>query len=683
MKRGRGKRYETPGGYTTGMTLSAETLADYDSCSRREWLSTNGTGSFASGTIAGVATRRYHALLTAALRPPTNRMTLLSCLHETVTVNGVAFDLHTGRYADGTMHPQGWHYITEFDSLPVPTWQFDFPNGLRIIKRVFLAPGKNTVYVTYARIGGVEVDLTLSPLVAWKDYHQEMRPWEGFPIRQGFTNNGYEVRATPDAPLLRLLLPGAKWTRAGWWHQNNFHEREAERGQDAIEHLYCPATATIALNKTIESITFVATIEPEEPRPASLVIGDIVRRQNELVGRGQGSGDRGQEARNGQLTGTGNHAIPSLSPVLYPLSPDLLIAADQFVVKGEGVRTTILAGYPWFTDWGRDTFIALRGICLATGRFDVAREILTAFAGYVSQGMIPNRFPDAGETPDYNTVDATFWFVHACGEYYAATRDRAFRDEMAPVLRDIVSWHEKGTRYGICVDPDDGLLSAGEAGTQLTWMDAKVGDYVVTPRTGKAVEINALWIHALTVAWDFTGNESDRIGAKRAAESFRRKFVRADGNGLYDVIAPGGAPDPAIRPNQIIAAALPTSPLTREELKSVVDTVTRELLTPYGLRTLSPGDPAYRPRYEGDAYSRDTAYHQGTVWPWLLGAYADAKRNIYGESVDLSALLASLDDYGIGGIAEVFDASEPQRPNGCPWQAWSVGEVLRILKGSA
>lgn len=674
MKRGLRERYETRDGYTTDMTLTAETLADYDSCSRREWLSTNGTGSFASGTIAGVATRRYHALLTAALRPPTNRMTLLSCLHETVTVNGVAFDLHTGRYADGTLHPQGWHYITGFDSLPVPTWQFDFPNGLRIIKRVFLAPEKNTVYVTYARVGGVEVDLTLSPLVAWKEYHQEMRPWDGFPLRQGFTNNGYEVQATPDAPTLRILLPGAKWTRAGWWHRNNFHEREAERGQDAIEHLYCPASATIVLSKTIESVTFVGTIELEEPRPASRVLGDIVRRQNELsVVSGQWS-----------MVRTGRTASESSSDSLPTdhslLITHLLMCADQFVVKGDGIRTTILAGYPWFTDWGRDTFIALPGLCLSTGRFDVARDILTAFAGYVSQGMIPNRFPDAGETPDYNTVDATLWFVHACGEYDAATRDPAFRDVMTPVLRDIIDWHEKGTRYGICVDPDDGLLSAGEAGTQLTWMDAKVGDYVVTPRQGKAVEVNALWIHALNVAWNFAGNESDIVGAKRAAESFRRKFVRADGNGLYDVIAPDGTPDASIRPNQIIAAALSTSPLTRDEQKAVVDTVTRELLTPYGLRTLSPNDPAYRPRYEGDAYSRDTAYHQGTVWPWLLGAYADAKRNTYGESADLSSLLTSLDDYGIGGIAEVYDGSEPQRPNGCPWQAWSVAEMLRLLK---
>ncbi len=656
---------------TVGMTLSAETLADYASCSRREWLSTNGTGSFASGTVAGVATRGYHSLLTAALRPPTHRMVLLSCLHETVTVRGVAYDLHTGRYADGTMHPQGWHYVTAFDSLPVPTWQFDFPDGLRIIKRVFLAPGENTVYITYARVGGSEVDLTLAPLVAWKDYHHQMRPWDGFPARQGFTENGYEIQATPDAPTLRLLLPGAKWTRAGWWHRNNFHEREAERGQNPVEHLYCPASATIALNKSIESVTFVGTIETDPPRPASVVVGDIVRRQNELVS-GQWTVDSGQKSE----------APPPLTTDHYPLSTDLLLAADQFVVRGAGVRTTILAGYPWFTDWGRDTFISLPGICLATRRFDVAREILAAFAGYVSEGMIPNRFPDAGETPDYNTADATLWFVHACAAYDTATGgDAEFRAMIAPVLRDIISWHERGTRFGIRVDERDGLLSAGEAGTQLTWMDAKIGDYVVTPRVGKAVEINALWIHALTYAWDLLGEEAHLASMKRAAESFQAKFVRPDGLGLYDVIAPDGTPDPSIRPNQIIAAAVSTH-LPRADAKAVVDTVTRELLTPYGLRTLSPSDPAYRPRYEGNGYSRDTAYHQGTVWPWLLGPYADARRNVYGDGVDLSELLRGLDDYGVGGIAEVFDGDAPHHPNGCPWQAWSVAEVLRVMLSS-
>ena len=583
-------------------------------------------------------------------------MTLLSHLHETVTVNGVAFDLHTGRYADGTLHPQGWRYVSGFDPLPTPTWQYDFPSGLRIVKRVLMAPGKNTVYVTYMRVGGGDdVTLTVAPLTGWKDYHSEMRPWDGFPVRQGFVPTGYEIQATPDAPTLRLMLAGAKWTRAGWWHTNVFHEREAERGQDAVEDLYCPATATVTLDKQVESVTFVATIEREEPRLASLVLGDIVREQNALVANAGIAPD--------------NDAARTLC-----------ITADKFVVRASGdERGTILAGYPWFTDWGRDTFIALPGICLATRRYEVAREILLSFVPFVSQGMIPNRFPDTYELPDYNTADATGWFVHACGAYHKATGDTAFVQTLAPVLAEIVAWHETGTRYKIGVDAHDGLLSAGENGTQLTWMDAKIGDYVVTPRIGKPVEINALWIHTLRVAADFTGDAVYTKKADRAAQSFCKAFVRPDGLGLYDNIAPDGTPDPAIRPNQIFAVSLCEGLLSDAVAKAVVDTVTRELWTPVGLRTLSPHDPAYRPRYEGNGFSRDSAYHQGTVWAWLLGAYWDARRRVYNDAPDVTEIVAGLNDYGVGGVAEIFDANAPHQPDGCPWQAWSVAEVLRLM----
>ena len=288
-----------------------------------------------------------------------------------------------------------------------------------------------------------------------------------------------------------------------------------------------------------------------------------------------------------------------------------------------------------------------------------------------------------GKLPDYNTVDGTLWFVHACGEYVTASGDATFSREITPVLQEIIQFHENGTRFGICVDSEDGLLAAGEPGSQLTWMDAKVGDFVVTPRRGKPVEVNALWIHALHVTADLTVDNTYRAKAYSAAKSFQKTFVRPDGKGLYDCIAPDGTPDAAIRPNQIIAAALKTSPLSLEEIRATVDIVTRELLTPNGLRTLSPSDPAYRPRYEGNGWSRDTAYHQGTVWPWLIGAYADARRKVYNDTINLSELLTHLSDYGVGGIAEVFDASVPQRPNGCPWQAWSVAEVLRVLKNDS
>lgn len=644
------------------MTLKNADLADYATTSSQEWLSVNGQGGFASGTVAGVQTRRYHALLIAALRPPTEHRTLLSQIHDTVTVDGVPFDLHTGRYADGTVHPQGWRHITEFTPFPVPTWHYQLPNNIEIIKRIFLAPEKNTVYVTYTRSSARPgnplsvVTLTLEPLVAWKDYHAEMQPWDGFPTAQGFTVGGYEIQPTPDAPNLRLLARGAKWTRAGWWHRDNYHEREAERGLDCIEQLYCPATVTANLAPG-EMVTFIGTIETAEPDDVTVVLAQIIKQNNEVCRIAD---------------------IPDNDDVLRTL----VTTANQFIIRGKGIRTTIIAGYPWFTDWGRDTMIALPGLCLVTGRFEIARDILNSYAEFVSEGMIPNRFPDEAYTPDYNTVDATLWYVHACNEYATASRDSAFRERVAPTIKDIIAAHERGTRYGIGVDDSDGLLAAGEPGAQLTWMDAKVGDYVVTPRHGKPVEINALWINALLVAADFTGDEEYKTKAARATQSFREKFVRADGNGLYDVIRPYGAPDEAIRPNQIIAAAIPASLLTDEQAKATLDTVTRELLTPYGLRTLSPADPSYRPRYEGDGWSRDTAYHQGTVWPWLLGPYADAHRRIYGDAPDISALIDNLRYYGIGGIAEVFDGNAPQRPNGCPWQAWSISAVLHIYRSA-
>jgi 4-alpha-glucanotransferase len=379
----------------------------------------------------------------------------------------------------------------------------------------------------------------------------------------------------------------------------------------------------------------------------------------------------------------------------------LILAADQFVVQSpNAARTTILAGYPWFTDWGRDTMIALPGLCLATGRAGVAREILEAFAGFVDGGMIPNRFPDHGETPDYNTVDATLWFVHACDHYADTTGDAAFRARLLPVLHAIIAAHRTGTRFGIQMDPADSLLRAGGPNTQLTWMDAKIGDQAVTPRAGKPVEINALWINALRVAAAWTrkqtrgsssgkaliADEYDAL-AERAAASFAAKFVRPDGRGLYDLLAaPDDAPDPAIRPNQVLAAALPRSPVSDEAARAVLDIATRELLTPFGLRTLAPGDPAYRPRYEGGPAERDGAYHQGAVWPWLLGAYCDLFRRVHGPGETTEQAVADLlrplldthlTAYGVGSLAEVLDADPPHRPNGCPWQAWSVAEVLR------
>ncbi len=644
------------------LLLGPTQLHPFEAAAGREWLSANGIGSFGSGTVAGAATRRYHALLVAALRPPLGRMTLFSKVDETLTVLDSRFDLSANCYPNDVVYPDGWKYVASFSPWPVPTWTYRMPGETVLVKRIYLARGKNTVYITYTlREAPGNATLTLTPLVVWKDYHHQMRPWPGFPHAQGPLVGGYFIKATEDAPTLRLLARGARWKPGGWWHERVTHPRERERGQDFEEDLYCPAVATLTL-RVGQTVALIGTIEDGEPDDAMMALAEIAQHQSALLATGTEAAAADDETKRA-----------------------LTLAADQFVVRPPGGRSTVLAGYPWFTDWGRDTFIALPGLCLATGRYEVAREILEAFAAHISEGMIPNRFPDEGETPDYNTVDATLWFVHACDRYAAAAGDDAFRERQLPRLEEIIAAHRAGTRYGIGVDASDGLLQAGVPGTQLTWMDAKVGDWVVTPRIGKPVEINALWINALRIvaAWKGVGAASIDYTeqADRATQSFA-KFVRPDGLGLYDLLAADGTPDGSIRPNQLIAAALPYSPLTDEQAKAVVDVAMAELLTPYGLRTLSPSDTDYHPCYGGTPWERDSAYHRGTVWPWLIGSFVDAHRRVYNDPEAVRRFLAPLEahlrDYGVGGIAEIFDAEPPHRPNGCPWQAWSVAEVLRV-----
>lgn len=645
---------------TTHGSQISDTADLFGNLSRREWLTVNGVGGFATGTVAGANARRYHGLLIAALAPPYGRMTLLSKVEEAVVLQDTRYELSCNQYAHGTVYPGGWRYITEFTPWPVPTWTYRLPGEATLIKRVYMARGKNTVYVTYTlRESPSPATLTLTPLVCWKSYHDEMRPWAGYPVQRGPEVGGWSVQATVDAPLLRLLAQGARWTPAGWWNEQLLHEREQERGFDYYEDLFCPATATLTL-RVGNTVAFVATTESGEPDDATLALAEVVRHQEGVL---KSAGVEGESPRR-----------------------SLVLNADQFLIRANRARATVIAGYPWFTDWGRDTMISLPGFCLKAGRTDLAREILQGYAGHISQGMIPNRFPDGGEVPDYNTADATLWFVHACDRYMEATRDKAFQKMMLPILESIIEAHRAGTRYGIRVDTEDGLLLAGEPGSQLTWMDVKIGDWAVTPRIGKPVEINGLWINALRTVAQWQGARAGKAlvaEADRATTSFNQKFVRPDGRGLFDVIGPDGRADATIRPNQVIAAALPYSPLPVEEIRSVVEVATTELLTPYGLRTLSPADPAYRGRYFGSARQRDSAYHQGTVWPWLIGSFVDAYRKVHGADADVSAFLAplinNLREYGVGGISEVFDGDAPHHPNGCPWQAWSVAEILRVL----
>lgn len=658
------------------ITVKAHDLRDFEAASSREWLVTNGIGGYASGTLSGANTRRYHGLLVAALTPPTGRMTLLSKVDETITVGGDTFELSANEYP-GAIHPQGWQYLERFDNYPAPAFYYRARPDVLIRKQIWMARAEQTTYIRYTLAeSAAPVDLRLTPLVCWKDFHSEMHPWDGFPTHLDALDGETRIRFTPDSPDLRLLVKGSRWEAAGYWHYNVVHARERERGLDFNEDLYCPGHFLLRL-KPGASCTLIATIEANAAS-ASRSWAGLVRRQKQLVS--------------------------SVGSDTY--SRHLALAADQFVIEPalqpttqrpndpttpSPTRSTIIAGYHWFSDWGRDSMIALPGLCLETGRLRIARDILTSFAAYVSEGMLPNRFPDRGEAPEYNTVDATLWYFEAIRRYVAAasTQDGlALARDLWPVLTDILSWHVRGTRYGIGIDPSDGLLRAGAPGVQLTWMDARVGDWVVTPRMGKPVEINALWICALrtmehlgSMLGESGSSYADR--ADQASIAFGTKFVRSDGFGLYDVLTDEG-PDLSIRPNQILAVSLPNCQLTLTQQESVVRTVENHLLTPYGLRTLSPRDPAFRAHYGGGVAERDSAYHQGTVWPWLLGPFVEAHLKVFGRPEQARRFLLPLQTHlfqtGIGSISEVFDAEPQYFPNGCIAQAWSVAEVFRAWR---
>jgi predicted glycogen debranching enzyme len=648
------------------ISIGADVLTNFEAASRREWLVTNGIGGYASCSLSGANTRRYHALLVAALTPPTGRMTLLSRLEEKICAGGVEYELTTNQYP-GTIYPRGYRFLERFEAYPAPTFYFRPCPNLQLEKCVWMGYAHNTTFIRYTlREAEEPVALRLTPLVCWKDYHAEMHFWAGFPHLVEVRKEEVQIRATQDSPVLRLLAKG-EWEPADYWHKNIEHLREMERGFDWKEDLYCPGHFHFILYPG-EEVVFVASIE-RDVEPPSEAWNRHVERLQRLLRCGKYQDD---------------------------FSRALALAADAFVVEGNALengkeatlprRSTILAGYHWFADWGRDTMISLPGLCLTTGRREVARDILLSYARYVDQGMLPNRFPEHGEEAEYNTVDAALWYFQAIWEYVQVAADGI---ELVRILwstlAEILHWYRHGTRYGIHVDPSDGLLYAGEPGVQLTWMDVKIGDWVVTPRVGKPVEVNALWYNALCIMSQLAKKlgESGRgyqRHAERMARSFRAAFIRTDGLGLYDLITEDG-PDTSLRPNQIFAVSLPHSPLTRAEQKAVVTTVQHTLLTPYGLRTLAPNEPGYSPSYGGNPLQRDSAYHQGTVWPWLLGPFVLAHYRVYGNAEKalsfLEPLQAHLQEAGVGSISEIFDAEPPHIPNGCIAQAWSVAEVLR------
>jgi len=640
-----------------------------EACSR-EWLETNGIGGFASSTLDGLNTRRYHALLVAATNPPAGRVVLLSKVEETLVLADQRFELSANRYKD-VIHPRGYEHLASFRLDPFPTFRYRC-GDIELEKTVFLVQGENTVVIQYELAGDLDGRacwLEVRPLVAFRDYHSLVHATDAI-RRDVVAQPGLAIITPyPDLPKLYFAHNAESIDPSGFWFYNFEYEREKERGLDSLEDLYSPFLLRFDLAQKPAAAIMASTLQQEATEAPKLRELEIRRRAR----------------------------VAQAAPREDPFATRLTIAADQFIVAG-GDRKSVIAGYPWFSDWGRDTMISLPGLTLVTGRFDDARNILRTSARSVNQGMLPNRFSEYGETPEYNTVDATLWMFHAVHEFLRYTRDYDFvRAELYQPLADVIEWHKRGTRYGIHLD-SDGLLHAGEPGVQLTWMDARVTDArgisrEVTPRTGKPVEIQALWHNALRVMAHLASvfddpADSNRYAAlaDRARQRLTQAFWNETAGCLYDVVYDGGAPDASIRPNQIFAVSLPYPLLTDEQALQVVDVVEWELLTPYGLRTLSPRDSNYHGRYEGGPASRDGAYHQGTVWPWLLGPFMTAYVKVHGHSEEarsradrfLDPLRAHLLEAGLGQISEVFDGDFPHRPGGCFAQAWSVAEVLRM-----
>lgn len=662
----------------TEVGFGREVCGDLSEAEAREWLVTNGIGGFASGTVSGSMTRRYHGLLIAALRPPLGRYHLVASLDEIVRYSGATYALATHRWASGAVDPQGFRYLESFRlEGTIPVWTYAFADAL-VEKRVWIAQGENTTFIQYtlARSSG-PLEMELKALVNYRDFHSSTHAGD-WRMNIAPVEHGVKVLAFEGATPFYLKSAQATCETQHEWYRDCFLPAEKERGLDDHEdHLFAAlfhATLNVA-----ESVTVVVSTEVN----ASL---------DTAAARAQCADHKAS------LLKSWTRQTQKSAPLAPGWLRQLVLAADQFVIRrslpDEPDGRSIIAGYHWFGDWGRDTMIALPGLALATGRSDIARLILLAFARYVDAGMLPNNFPDAGGKPAYNTVDAALWYFEAVRQYFVATRDAATLQQLFPVLAGMVDAHVAGTRYNIHVDSADGLLYAGEPGVQLTWMDARVGDWVVTPRAGKPIEINALWINALNTMGEIARHlckptDGYERRCAQAKTSFQ-KFWNVERQCCFDVIdVPGesigtgkkGGKDAALRPNQILAVSLPLSPLFKEQQKSVVDTCAQQLLTCYGLRSLASGEPGYQGHYGGDQRSRDAAYHQGTVWGWLLGPFALAHFRVYADRAAalrfLEPLGQQIRSYGLGTLAEIFDGDPPHTPRGCIAQAWTVGEILR------
>jgi predicted glycogen debranching enzyme len=653
--------------------------SDTSAVLRREWLVTNGIGGYAMGTACGARTRRYHGLLVAALKPPAVRSLLVAGLDAWADINGERYPLCSHEWAAGLL-PEGYHHLESFmlsGSIPTMRWAI---GDVLIEQRIWMEPLKNTTCISYHyRRGSRPISLQLIPLITYRDHHANTLGGADVQVSFDRHDGQYAVTVQASEDLSRdthapppqpfwLWCDAAEASPLGEWWWSFTLPVEVERGLNANEDLFAPVTFRHTLQPD-ERVTLICTADSEPPRPWQDSLSDRSRRDQSSIRRAKLEGAPGWIQQ-------------------------LALAADQFVVQriidGQPGHS-VIAGYPWFADWGRDTMIALPGLTLALHRPDVAESILRTFAHFVDQGMLPNRFPDSGERPEYNTVDATLWYFEAIRAYLAYWYDPALVKDLFPILESIIGWHERGTRYKIRVDPDDGLLYAGESGVQLTWMDVKIDDWVVTPRIGKPVEINALWHNALRVMSDLAFRLGDTGASERylhmatkAARSFATRFWYAGGGYLYDVIDGPQGNDATLRPNQLIAAALPYSLLDTQQERSVVERCRRSLVTSCGLRSLAPDAPEYDGHYLGDIRSRDSVYHQGTVWSWLIGAFVAASLKTGRPAQECLSYLEPFADHlldaGLGTISEIFDGDAPHTPRGCIAQAWGAAEVLRAWR---
>ncbi len=660
------------------VSLDRAACRDVAALLEREWLVTNGIGGYAMGTLAGPPTRRYHGPLIAALQPPVGRTVLVGGLLERATVAGRRLTLHTLEAGDGRLVGGGRRRIASvrLDGM-LPVVEFELA-GIRLERRLWMTHGENTTFVRYAVVSGdAEVALEIEPLITARDHHALGAAPRPIVHAVGPARARVRLPGAPD-----LVAGASRGTFAAARGDREIalrHREETARGEDDRSTVRSIGVFRAVVGPD-RPWTLVLSAEPDPDLDGEAALARALARQAGLLARA-GAGSASAFLR------------------------QLVLAADQFVVHRAIARPdatagatvdegrTVIAGYPWFNDWGRDTMIALPGLTLATGRHEQATAILRSFAGFERDGLLPNDFPDrATDAPAYHTADAALWYVLAIRAYVGATGDAGLLDELLPTLRIILERHISGTRFGIGVDPADGLLRAGAEGYALTWMDARLDDWVVTPRRGKPVEIQALWVNALRIVGGWLRERGDADGAgthylrlgERAAASFRDRFWRPELGHLADVVDGPAGDDLSLRPNQLLAVSLPHPLVDGAVARAVVEACGSALATPVGLRSLAPSEPAYRPRFQGDRRFRDAGYHQGAVWSWLSGAYAEALARVTGDPAAGLAVLAPFEAHlregGLGSISEIFEPEPPRAPRGCPAQAWSVAEVLRAWR---